>query len=172
VKTSLEHLPEAKRRELACVVEILFSEFEDALKGRNAPHRKAGRILKVILFGSYARGDWVDDPIGGYKSDYDLLVVMNHEELADLAEYWGPADDHLLREYQIAKRLTAPANFIVHSMTDVNRQLKKGRPGLRRCAVFAALQDQRRGTGMAERADFDASDERRGSCNERLAKTV
>ena len=53
---------------------------------------------------------------------------MNHDELADLAEYWGAADDHLLREYQIAKRLTAPANFIVHSLTDVNKQLKKGRP--------------------------------------------
>jgi predicted nucleotidyltransferase/HEPN domain-containing protein len=128
VKTSLDHLPEAKRRELARVVEILFSEFEDALKGRNAPHRKAGRILKVVLFGSYARGDWVDDPVGGYKSDYDLLVVVNHDELTDLAEYWGPADEHLLREYQIAKRLTAPANFIVHSLTDVNKQLKKGRP--------------------------------------------
>jgi predicted nucleotidyltransferase/HEPN domain-containing protein len=128
VKTSLDHLPEGKRRELARVVEILFAEFEDALKGRNAPHRKAGRILKIILFGSYARGDWVDDPKGGYKSDYDLLVVVNHEELTDLAEYWGKADDHLLRAYQIAHELTAPANFVVHALTDVNAQLKRGRP--------------------------------------------
>ena len=128
MKTSLDLLPEGKRRELERIVEILFAEFEDALKGRNAPHRKAGRILKIVLFGSYARGDWVDDPVGGYKSDYDLLVVVNHDELTDLAEYWGPADDHLLREYQIAKRLTAPANFVVHSLTDVNKQLKKGRP--------------------------------------------
>ena len=128
MKTSLDHLPDAKRRELARIVEILFAEFEDALKGRNAPHRKAGRILKIILFGSYARGDWVDDPKGGYKSDYDLLVVVNHEELADLAEYWGKADDHLLRAYQIAHELTAPANFIVHDLTDVNKQLRRGRP--------------------------------------------
>src|SRR5579862_3411753 len=128
VKASQDHLPEGKRRELAGIVEILFAEFEDALKGRNAPHRKAGRILKIILFGSYARGDWVDDPVGGYKSDYDLLVVVNHDELTDTLEYWAKADDHLLREYQIAKRLSAPANFIVHSLTDVNKQLKKGRP--------------------------------------------
>jgi predicted nucleotidyltransferase len=120
--------PGRQARELARIVEILFAEFEDALKGRNAPHRKAGRILKIILFGSYARGDWVDDPKGGYKSDYDLLVVVNHEELADLAEYWGKADDHLLRAYQIAHELTAPANFIVHDLTDVNKQLKRGRP--------------------------------------------
>jgi predicted nucleotidyltransferase/HEPN domain-containing protein len=128
VKTSLDHLPEAKRRELERVVEILFAEFEDALKGKNAPHRKQGRILKVILFGSYARGDWVDDPVGGYTSDYDLLVVVNHEELTETLEYWAKADDHLVREYSVAHRLTAPANFIVHSLSDVNKRLKKGRP--------------------------------------------
>jgi predicted nucleotidyltransferase/HEPN domain-containing protein len=128
MRTSLEHLPDAKRRELSRIVEILFAEFEDALKGRNAPHRKAGRILKIILFGSYARGDWVDDPIGGYTSDYDLLVVVNHDELAETLDYWRGADDHLLRAYQIAHELTAPANFIVHSLSDVNKQLKRGRP--------------------------------------------
>ena len=53
MRTDLDHLPEGKRRELQLVVEILFAEFEDALKGRNAPHRKAGRILKVLLYGSY-----------------------------------------------------------------------------------------------------------------------
>ena len=128
MKTSLDHLPDAKRRELERIVEVLFAEFEDALAGKNAPHRKSGRILKIILFGSYARGGWVDDPKSGYKSDYDLLVVVNHEELIDLADYWGKADDHLLRDYQIAHRLTAPAHFIVHALTDVNKQLKRGRP--------------------------------------------
>jgi predicted nucleotidyltransferase len=127
MKTSLDHLPEAKRRELARVVEILFSEFEGATAGGQSEHKRDGQILKVILFGSYARGDWVDDPVGGYVSDYDLLVVVNHERLTDVLEFWAGADDHLLREYQIAHRLTAPANFIVHSLADVNRRLKHGR---------------------------------------------
>ncbi len=77
---SLDHLPEGKRQELARVLEILFREFEDATRSRSSA-RKQGRILKVLLFGSYARGDWVDDPVGGYKSDYDLLVVVNADEL-------------------------------------------------------------------------------------------
>lgn len=126
--TDLDHLPLAKRQELDAVVRILFDEFEDALKGRNAPHRKAGRILKVILFGSYARGDWVSDPVGGYFSDYDLLVVVNHDELADVTEYWGAADDHLLREQTVTGRIRTPVNFIVHSLADVNDRLKRGRP--------------------------------------------
>jgi len=127
MRTDLDHLPLAKRHELARIVEILFAEFEDALAGKNAPHRKAGRILKIILFGSYARGDWVSDPKGGYFSDYDLLVVVNHDELADVVDYWTKAEDHLIREQNVAHRIGTPVSFIVHSLADVNKQLRSGR---------------------------------------------
>ena len=127
MKRSLDHLPEAKRRELTRAVEILFAEFEAVTAGGHSEHKRDAQILKVILFGSYARGDWVDDPVGGYVSDYDLLVVVNHERLTVVLEFWAGADDHLLREYQIAHRLTAPVNFIVHSLADVNERLKHGR---------------------------------------------
>lgn len=127
MKTSLDHLPEGKHQELARVLEILFREFEDATRNR-AVARKQGRILKVVLYGSYARGDWVDDPVGGYKSDYDLLVVVNDEALTETAEYWVEAETHLQRAYEITHELTAPAHFIVHSLADVNAQLSRGRP--------------------------------------------
>lgn len=127
MRTSLDHLPDAKRRELTLVVEILFAEFEQAIAGGTSSHKRHGQILTVILFGSYARGDWVNDPVGGYVSDYDLLVVVNDEKLTDVIEFWAKADDHLLREYTIAHRLTAPANFIVHSLADVNKRLRQGR---------------------------------------------
>jgi uncharacterized protein len=126
MKSSLDHLPETKRRELARVVEVLFSEFECAIAGGKAEFKRQGQILKVILFGSHARGDWVDDPVGGYVSDYDLLVVVNDEKLTDVLEYWAGADEHLLREYQTTHKLTAPANFIVHSLADLNKRLKRG----------------------------------------------
>ena len=127
MKTSLEHLPEGKRAELARVLEVLFREFEDVTK-RKGKARLQGRILKVILFGSYARGDWVDDPVGGYKSDYDLLIVVNHDDYADVTDYWMDAEAHLEQAFDIAHTLTAPAQFIVHSLADVNRQLTRGRP--------------------------------------------
>lgn len=126
MKSGLEHLPETKGRELAHVVEILFSEFEAAIAGGKAEFKRRGQVLKVILFGSYARGDWVDDPVGGYVSDYDLLVVVNDERLADVVAFWAAADEHLLREYQTTHTLTAPANFIVHSLKDLNKRLKRG----------------------------------------------
>lgn len=128
MQTSLDHLPSAKQRDLERIVQILFAEFEDATALATQKWKKQGRILKVILYGSYARGDWVEDPVGGYYSDYDILVVVSDERLTDTLDYWAKAADHLLREYSIAQRLSAPVNFIVHSLKDVNDQLARGRP--------------------------------------------
>lgn len=36
---------------------VLFEEFAEATARSTQPWKKAGRILKVILYGSYARGD-------------------------------------------------------------------------------------------------------------------
>ncbi|MDP3746547.1 MAG: HEPN domain-containing protein [Phenylobacterium sp.] len=128
MRTDLDHLPESKRRELERVVQVLFEEFEAKTRNRSHQHLKQGRILKIVLFGSYARGDWVEDKKSGYASDYDLLVVVSHDDLTDVVEYWGTAEDTLMRAFLISKELTAPANFIVHSLGDVNRQLGRGRP--------------------------------------------
>lgn len=128
MRTDLDHLPERKRAELARIVEILFAEFEDATALSTQKWKKQGRILKVILYGSYARGDWVADPVGGYYSDYDILVVVNDERLTDPVEYWYKAEDRFLRDYGVTKKLSAPVGLIVHSLTDVNQQLSRGRP--------------------------------------------
>jgi predicted nucleotidyltransferase/HEPN domain-containing protein len=127
MRDQLDHLPETKQRELERVVQILFEEFDAATRTGTKPFKKQGRILKLVLYGSYARGDWVDDPVGGYHSDYDILVVVNDERLTDF-EYWSAAEDRLMREVTITHALSAPVGFIVHTLTDVNTQLYKGRP--------------------------------------------
>jgi HEPN domain-containing protein/predicted nucleotidyltransferase len=127
MRDQLNHLPPAKQRELAHVVRVLFEEFEAAIATGTTKWRKQGRILKLVLYGSYARGDWVDDPVGGYHSDYDILIVVNDERLTDF-EIWSPAEDRLMRDVTINKALSAPVSFITHTLTDVNQQLEKGRP--------------------------------------------
>ena len=87
----LAHLPDRKRRELERVAAILFDEFDDALKTKLSMKGKRGRILKLILFGSYARGDWVEDRKSGYRSDYDVLVVVNYDSFAEQHESWEKA---------------------------------------------------------------------------------
>lgn len=127
LRTPLDHLPTSRQRELAHVTRVLCEEFEAAHAIGTKDGKKARRIFKILLYGSFARGDWVDDPVGGYQSDYDILVVVNDERLTEF-EYWSAAEDRLMRDTTITKALSAPVNFIVHSLTDVNAQLEKGRP--------------------------------------------
>lgn len=124
MKSDLDHLPQSKQRELERVVEILHAEFADAMKHASTPKKKDGRILKIILFGSYARGGWVDEPhtAKGYQSDFDLLIVVNHKRVVDFATYWYRAEDRLMHEPSIKR----PVNFIVHTMEEVNNALAQG----------------------------------------------
>jgi len=129
MRTDLDHLPAAKQRELERVVQILFEEFDEARVLSTQDWKKKGRILKIILYGSYARGGWVDEPhtAKGYQSDFDLLVIVNDERLTDRVDYWAKAEERLNRELAITKTLKTPVNFIVHSLREVNDGLAHGR---------------------------------------------
>ncbi|MGF6178933.1 nucleotidyltransferase and HEPN domain-containing protein [Ensifer sp. 4252] len=123
MKTSLEHLPERKQRELARIVEIIHEEFADKLSGGTAEFKQKGRIFKIILFGSYARGTWVDEPhtMKGYRSDFDVLVIVNSKKLAE-AQYWDKATDRLMWD----KTIQTPVSIIVHGVREVNSFLRDG----------------------------------------------
>jgi predicted nucleotidyltransferase/HEPN domain-containing protein len=125
MKRPLRKLPAGKQRELERAVEIIEEGFAQAIKTRRADRLKNGRILKIILFGSYARGDWVHDPIGRYFSDFDLLVVVDHEDLTDF-EFWEDTEKRLLAELSGGVRST-PVEPIIHSLDDVNWKLEHGR---------------------------------------------
>ncbi|KEQ51464.1 nucleotidyltransferase domain-containing protein [Sphingobium chlorophenolicum] len=127
MKTSLDHLPEGKQRELAHVVETVRAGFARATAQRTQPRYRNGKLLKIILFGSYARGDWVEDPVGRYFSDYDLLVVVNHDDLTDIAEFWEKTEAKLLADLSAGTVLRTPVSLIYHSLDDVNEKLRLGR---------------------------------------------
>lgn len=129
MRTGIDHLPPQKQRELERVVQIIFEEFEDALALATQGWKKKGRVAKIILYGSYARGGWVDEPhtAKGYQSDYDLLIIVNDKRLTDRVDYWSKLDDRLIRELSVTKALRTPVNFIVHSVDEVNRGLAEGR---------------------------------------------
>jgi predicted nucleotidyltransferase len=84
MNTRPKHLPQEKQQELSRIVETIRSHHE---------------VEMVILFGSYARNDWVEDEYeeGGttytYRSDYDILIVM-----ADKSRERDVEHDSILRE--------------------------------------------------------------------------
>ncbi len=129
MRTDIGHLPTAKQRELERVMQIIFEEFDEARALATQDWKKKGRILKIVLYGSYARGNWVDEPhtAKGYQSDFDLLIIVNDRRLTDRVEYWTKAEERLNRELSITKTLRTPVNFIVHTLSEVNDGLAEGR---------------------------------------------
>jgi len=122
VRKAIDHLPQTQQDELARATQILMDEFSVAISRATQPWKKNGRVQKVILFGSYARDDWVDEPENGYQSDYDLLIIVSHPDLTDIAEYWYVAEDKILRDPTIGR----PVNIIVHALEEVNQGLTRG----------------------------------------------
>ena len=74
----------------------------------------------IVVFGSHARGDWVEDPETGYESDYDLLVIVKSAKVAEDTAVWGPV------ESRIAKLDMPSVSLVVHDYKYVNDQLKRG----------------------------------------------
>ena len=106
MKTSLDHLPEAKRERLAAILALLQAE---------AP------VEMVILFGSYARGNWVQDPATGYRSDFDLLAVVATEQVAGNGELWARLTD---RARAVAGG--TPVTLIAHDIKQLNQEIRNG----------------------------------------------
>ena len=122
MRTNLDHLPQVQQDELQRILGILTEEFEKVTARATQPWKRDGKIYKIILFGSYARDDWVDEPENGYQSDFDLLIVVSHRDLTEIADYWYVAEDRILRDPAVSR----PVNIIVHSIEEVNQALKRG----------------------------------------------
>ncbi|HEU4409943.1 MAG TPA: HEPN domain-containing protein [Polyangiaceae bacterium] len=75
----------------------------------------------LVLFGSHARGDWVDDEATGYKSDFDLLAVVREPAQADDVALW-----HGLEARLRAAAAPSPVTLIAHDIKFVNREVRMG----------------------------------------------
>ena len=89
-------------------------------------------IAMIILFGSYARGDWVSDEYTkghitySYQSDLDIMVIVKKGKHIDYAE--PRIEKRLARELVLDPLSKKPwITLIFESIDYVNRQLEKGR---------------------------------------------
>ena len=122
MKMDIDHLPARQQGELQHIKDVLMEEFARSIERATKAEKRNGKILKIILFGSYARNDWVDEPENGYQSDFDLLIVVSHEDLTDISDHWYIAEDKILRDPEVGRTL----NIIVHTLADVNKALTRG----------------------------------------------
>jgi HEPN domain-containing protein/predicted nucleotidyltransferase len=106
MKTSLEHLPEHKREQIAAIASLV---------------QAAAPIEMLILFGSYARGDWVEDLPNAYFSDFDLMAIVATEDLAQNDALWA---DVSARARPIGGRV--PVSIVVHDIKQMNHEIRSG----------------------------------------------
>ena len=110
---ALQQLPLTKQEELQHLAQLLGNSKD---------------VEMVILFGSYARGKYVEDSymengiLYEYKSDYDLLVVTRHDDLQANFKIETKVNE-TLRDTGLVK---TPISLIFHSGKHLNQALQRG----------------------------------------------
>ena len=113
MKRSLKHLPLQKQNELNEIVSYVI---------------ETRSVEMIILFGSHARGDWIEDKYveNGttyeYKSDYDLLFVVDSEEKAHRYKAAKRLRRKIVREVDLDTSL----NVIYHGIDYLNAEIEDG----------------------------------------------
>ncbi|MDF3054706.1 MAG: hypothetical protein K0Q74_613 [Gammaproteobacteria bacterium] len=113
MQNSLAHLPIEKRQELKAIVAAI---------------RTYPEVEMLILFGSYARGSWVEDTYEEegvryqYQSDYDLLAIVKTRSIHKQRRL----EDDLLKATRPLPGIRTPRSVIVHDIHYINAQLDEG----------------------------------------------
>ncbi len=113
MKKSPIHLPMNKREELERIVTTICESCND--------------VEMIILFGSYARGDWKEEADlkperkSGHKSDYDILVVTKEKSTAINTGIWND-----IKKKTADMDLSTHARIIAHDIQDINIKLAEG----------------------------------------------
>lgn len=112
MKKSLAHLSKQKQTELMLIVEKIRSSIQPEM---------------IILYGSYARGDYKEqkdlDPNrkSGHVSDYDILVVTSEKKTAGNTSLWHNATKKCDK-----LKLSTHFRIIAHDIQYLNIQLAEG----------------------------------------------
>lgn len=81
----------------------------------------AAPVEMIILFGSYARGDWVEDVPNRYFSDFDLMVIVESARLAEDDMLWSKV---AAQARPIGGRV--PVSLLVHDIKQFNHEVRTG----------------------------------------------
>lgn len=112
MKHDISHLPAHKQQELRSIVDLIRAKAE---------------VEMIILFGSYATGNWVEDRyvedgvLYEYKSDFDLMVVLDCKHESARGNKWHALETKVLNN----EAIKTPVGFIVEDIRRVNEHLER-----------------------------------------------
>jgi len=145
MKNSLKHLPQLKQDELEKIISTIRDNCKD--------------VEKIILFGSYARGDYkekkdlAEDRKSGHVSDYDILVVTREAITALDTNLW-----HEIGEKCRNLHLSADPRILTHDIEELNNKLSVGQ------YFYSDIKEE--GIVIFDAKNFDFADRRRLSDEE------
>ena len=111
MKTSIDFLPLHKQEQLQAIRNYIVAQM--------APQM-------IILFGSYARNEWVEDEytedgiIYQYRSDFDILVISEHNLNNKARDRW-----HQMERKVRHMTKDTPVSLIHEGIKDVNQELRR-----------------------------------------------
>lgn len=110
MKTNCDYLPIFKQTELTRIVSMINEVVSSEI---------------IILFGSYARNEWVEDKYDAeryrYQSDFDILVIVETKSEAIQARFEREIEEKIEKNEEVK----TPVSVIVHDIDFVNRRLNK-----------------------------------------------
>jgi HEPN domain-containing protein/predicted nucleotidyltransferase len=112
MKRSLSHLPERKKYEV-CKVRETILQYEK-------------KCEMIILFGSFARGDWVEDKYledhitYEYQSDFDILILVKSRGKVSKGPWM-----QIERAIADNPNIKTPVSIIVHTVDEFNDKIKR-----------------------------------------------
>ncbi|MES2676732.1 MAG: HEPN domain-containing protein [Pseudomonadota bacterium] len=148
MKTSLNHLPKLKQQELEKIATTIQENCTDT--------------QKIILFGSYARGDYKEakdlkpDRKTGHISDYDILVVTEKKEVALDSMLWKKISDHCRN-----LKLSADPRIITHDIEALNIKLAEAQYFYSDIKKEGVLLFDSKKFQLADQRDLTAKEEQR-----------
>jgi predicted nucleotidyltransferase/HEPN domain-containing protein len=114
MKKSLSHLPKHKQDELELIKDIILE--------------KVPGVRMIVLFGSYARGNWVEDihteghTTHVYESDFDILVATKSKESAEDCDL----HDRVEKAIAATNKVKTPHSIIYHTFSYVRQMIAEG----------------------------------------------
>jgi HEPN domain-containing protein/predicted nucleotidyltransferase len=114
MKKSLAHLPKEKQDELEIIRDIILEKVPD--------------VRMIVLFGSYARNEWVEDThLEGhvthvYESDFDILVATKSKKVAEDPKVHDTVEQNI----NAAGKVDTPYGLIYHSFSYVQQMITEG----------------------------------------------
>ena len=138
MRTSLRHLSDSQRNDLALVVRHIHDTFQTTrasgkVFGMGRKLRRAADLIDpemIVLFGAHARGavngcstNSAHDN-GLYTPDYELLVIFEQCKLARRLEVWQTVMQRFRADPETSNGVEL--SFLTKSRSEVNHQLRLG----------------------------------------------